>query len=64
MSSTLTFFVVVAALAVAIVLIMGLWNMAKGGSPNKSQALMRMRVFLQFIAIVVAMGALYFSTRG
>ncbi|MEM8663442.1 MAG: twin transmembrane helix small protein [Pseudomonadota bacterium] len=62
MSNALTFLILVAALAVGVVLVMGLWNMAKGGSPNRSQSLMRMRVFLQFIAIVVAMAALYFTT--
>ena len=57
-----TFITVVAACAVAVVLIMGLWNMMRGGSPNRSQALMRMRVLLQFIAIVIAMTALYFTS--
>jgi hypothetical protein len=41
--------------AVAVVLILGLANMARGGSPHKSQKLMRLRVLLQFIAIVVIM---------
>ena len=64
MSDTFRFFIVVAVGAVAVVLVMGLWNMVRGGSPNRSQALMRMRVLLQFIAIVVVMTALYFSTAG
>ena len=62
MPTIVTFFTVVAALAVAVVLLAGLWNMVRGGSPNRSQALMRMRVLLQFIAIVIAMTALYFTT--
>jgi uncharacterized membrane protein len=41
--------------AVALVLLMGLVNMMKGGSPNRSQNLMRLRVLLQFIAIVITM---------
>ena len=41
--------------AVAVVLILGLANLARGGSPHKSQKLMRLRVLLQFIAIVVIM---------
>ena len=41
--------------AVAVVLILGLANMARGGSPHKAQKLMRLRVLLQFIAIVVIM---------
>jgi hypothetical protein len=34
---------------------MGLVNMMKGGSPNTSQKLMRLRVLLQFVAIVITM---------
>jgi len=41
--------------AVAIVLVLGLVNMMRGGSPNTSQRLMRLRVLLQFVAIVVIM---------
>jgi hypothetical protein len=41
--------------AVAIVLFLGLGNMMRGGSPNTSQKLMRLRVLLQFVAIVVIM---------
>lgn len=49
--------------AVAGVLVLGLWNMMRGGNPGRSQRLMRWRVILQFIAIVVAMAAIY-VTRG
>ncbi|MET0678795.1 MAG: twin transmembrane helix small protein [Bradyrhizobium sp.] len=41
--------------AVSIVLLLGLINMMRGGSPNRSQNLMRLRVLLQFIAIVITM---------
>jgi hypothetical protein len=41
--------------AVVIVLLLGLGNMLRGGSPNTSQKLMRLRVLLQFVAIVVIM---------
>jgi len=41
--------------AVALVLLMGLVNMMRGGSPNRSQTLMRWRVVLQFAAIVITM---------
>ena len=41
--------------AVAIVLVLGLINMMRGGSPNTSQKLMRLRVLLQFVAIVIIM---------
>ena len=47
--------------AVVTVLLLGLWNMMRGGSPNLSQTLMRWRVILQFSAIVIMMAALYFA---
>lgn len=53
-----------AVLAVLIVLLLGLWNMLRGNNPNKSQQLMRWRVGLQFLALCVLMGALYFGARG
>ena len=46
---------VVALLAVASVLVLGLWNMMKGGSPSRSQNLMRLRVLLQAVAIVIVL---------
>jgi hypothetical protein len=45
----------IAIAAVAVVLLMGLANMMRGGSPHRSQKLMRMSVLLLFIAIVVIM---------
>ncbi len=45
--------------AVAIVLLLGLTNMMRGGSPNVSQKLMRLRVLLQFIAIIVIMATIW-----
>jgi hypothetical protein len=41
--------------AVALVLLLGLINMMRGGSPHVSQRLMRLRVLMQFIAIIVIM---------
>ena len=56
MSNFMSHFLVPAAIvAVAIVLLLGLGNMLRGGSPNTSQRLMRLRVLLQFVAIVVIM---------
>ncbi len=49
--------------AVALVLFLGLVNMMRGGSPNLSQKLMRWRVILQFVAIVVAMAAIWAMGR-
>jgi hypothetical protein len=53
----------VAAGAVAVVLLLGLFNMMRGGSANTSQRLMRLRVLLQFVAIVVAMLAVWAMGR-
>lgn len=46
--------------AVAVILSLGMWNLMRGGSPNKSQTLMRMRILFQFLAVVAVMAALYF----
>ena len=50
-----TYIVPIVIGAVAIVLVLGLANMLRGGSPNTSQKLMRWRVGLQFVAIVIIM---------
>ena len=50
-----TFILPLAVAAVAFVLLLDLVNMMRGGSPNRSQKLMRLRVLLQFIAIVIIM---------
>ena len=55
MSTLLNNLVPIAIGAVAIVLVLGLFNMMRGGSPNTSQRLMRMRVLLQFVAIIIIM---------
>jgi hypothetical protein len=49
--------------AVAIVLVLGLINMMRGGSPNTSQRLMRLRVLLQFVAIVIVMATIWMMGR-
>jgi hypothetical protein len=53
----------IAVAAVALVLLMGLVNMMRGGSPNLSQRLMRLRVLLQFVAIVITMLAVWAMGR-
>jgi hypothetical protein len=53
----------VAVGAVAVVLLLGLYNMMRGGSPNTSQKLMRLRVLLQFVAIVIAMATIWMLGR-
>ena len=58
MSSYLWSYIAVGA--VAVVLLLGLANMLRGGSPNTSQKLMRLRVLLQFVAIIVLMATVWF----
>jgi hypothetical protein len=53
----------IAVAAVALVLLLGLINMMRGGSPNRSQQLMRLRVLLQFVAIVITMLAVWAMGR-
>ncbi|MEM5583367.1 MULTISPECIES: twin transmembrane helix small protein [unclassified Roseibium] len=50
--------------AVAIVLLLGIWNMFRNGPANRSQMLMRWRVGLQFLVLVLVMGGLYFFGAG
>ena len=59
MTTFFYYLVPVALGAVAIVLLLGLINMMRGGSPNRSQGLMRLRVLLQFVAIVITMVAVW-----
>ncbi|WP_375460989.1 twin transmembrane helix small protein [uncultured Enterovirga sp.] len=54
--------VTLAIAVVAIVLLLGLVNMMRGGSPQRSQQLMRARVMLQFVAIVVIMLVIWAKT--
>jgi hypothetical protein len=53
-----------AVAAVAVVLLLGLANMMRGGSANRSQTFMRWRVILQFAAIIILMLVLWLSHRG
>ena len=49
-----------ALLAVVFVLIAGVVNMSRGGNARLSQVLMRWRVGLQFLAILIIIGVLFF----
>ena len=49
--------------AVAVVLLFGLINMMRGGSGNTSQKLMRLRVLLQFVAIVIIMVTIWVMAK-
>ncbi len=62
MTGTSHMVVGIAVASVAMVLVLGLLNMARGGDQSRSQKLMRWRVALQFIAICIIMAAVYFSS--
>ncbi len=51
--------ILIAIGAVAVVLVLGLINMMRGGNPNFSQLLMRWRVGLQFGAIILILAVLW-----
>jgi len=64
MSEVLSHWVVpIAIAAVAVVLLLGLVNMLRGGSGNTSQRLMRLRVLLQFVAIVIIMFTIWIMAK-
>jgi ABC-type nickel/cobalt efflux system permease component RcnA len=60
MRSASTLIVAIGTGAVAVVLVLGLLNMLRGGSANLSQKLMRWRVGVQFAVIVIILGILWF----
>jgi hypothetical protein len=62
MSNFMSHYLVPAAI-VAVAIVLGLVNMMRGGSPNRSQKLMRLRVLLQFVAIVVIMATIWAMGR-
>lgn len=63
MSLTFKIIVLLALAAVAVVLLIGLGNMIRGGTSNRSQQLMRWRVVLQAIAIVIVMAVVWFTSQ-
>ena len=64
METIFKFLAMIAMAAVAFVLIRGLFNMMRAGDANTSNKLMQARVVLQFIAIVLIVGSLYFGRPG
>jgi NADH:ubiquinone oxidoreductase subunit H len=62
MANFVAYLVPVGLVAVALVLLAGLYNMLRGGSASTSQSLMRWRVGLQFVTIVLVMLTLYISS--
>ena len=63
MSSLVNALPVIAVGGVTVILILGLWNMMRGGSANRSQTLMRWRVGLQFVAIILLVIVLWFARQ-
>ncbi len=63
MDSGSRYLIMASVAAVFLVLLVGLWNMLRGTSPNLSQTLMRWRVGLQFLAIAIMMLLVYLSGR-
>jgi hypothetical protein len=53
----------IALAAVSLVLLLGLVNMMRGGSGNTSQKLMRLRVLLQFVAVVIIMFTIWVMAK-
>lgn len=64
MATVFNILAILVMVAVVIVLIRGLANMLRGGSGNASNKLMQARVFLQFIALVLILLAVYFNRQG
>jgi Hypoxia induced protein conserved region len=64
MSTMFNILALIAMLSVGAVLIVGLRNMMKAGDANFSNKMMQLRVFLQFIAIVLIVIAVYFGRPG
>ena len=64
MANALYYYIMPIAIgAVAVVLVLGLVNMLRGGSANTSQKLMRWRVGLQFVAVIVIMATAWAMSR-
>ncbi|MEP9367749.1 twin transmembrane helix small protein [Xanthobacter sp. VNH20] len=60
---TIYLIIPLALASVAGVLVLGLVNLAAGGSPQRSQKLMQLRVLFQFLAIVLIMITIFAMGR-
>ena len=65
MDALFSFAVPIAILVVFVILCIGIYSLMRGGefARSHSNRLMRLRVVAQFIAIIVLMAALWWSTR-
>ncbi len=59
MTETFDYALVLVMLGVVAILGLGLLNMARGGSPQRSQRLMRWRVGLQALALIIVVAILW-----
>ncbi len=59
--NTAEILMIVAVGVVFVILLFGLWNMMRGGSANRSQKLMRLRVVAQFVAVCLIMFAVWYA---
>ena len=62
-TTLVSYAILIAFAAVGTVLLLGMWNVISGRSPNTSQKVMRWRVVLQFIALCLVMAAHYLSGK-
>ena len=64
MSSLLVYLLIPLAIgAVALVLVLGFVNLARGGAPQRSQRLMQWRIYLQAGALALALLVLWMIGR-
>lgn len=63
MSPLLTGLALILMAATAVVLLMGLMNLMRGGPGNRSQKLMRARVMLQALAVLIIVVVLLLARR-
>ncbi|MFW8595811.1 twin transmembrane helix small protein [Cribrihabitans neustonicus] len=66
MTDPLYYIAVLAVLATIAVLVIGIGGFGKGGTFNKKYAnkMMRLRILLQFIAVVLILAYIYLRSQG
>jgi preprotein translocase subunit SecG len=64
MSGGLFYLALIIMLAVVAVLLVGLRNLMRQGDSNFSNKMMQLRVFLQFIAVVVIVIGIFIARSG
>ena len=55
--------ILIACVIVGFILFRGLWNMMQGGSANRSQQLMRLRVAAQAVAVLIMVVFVYYTQQ-